>query len=197
MINKSYKEAAQVVANSPGNLLRNKDTIEKFRAIPREPNKPYPLIQYFFTLLETTVLNKIESLEICGVVLNQNRKQFISEWVSKNKLTFTEELGDLVAPYDKTIALEIYKKAKQPKAVQLTMETGNIQDAMALGNQLGTNIDFLSTIKTTVVTNPAGALQIAQNLTRQGKLQPTKVAEVFMQQGKAQELVTYCLEFLT
>lgn len=186
-----------MVANSPGDLLRNKETIEKFRALPKQPGKPYPLIQYFFVLLESTNLNEVESLEICAVVLSQNKKQFIQDWITKEKLHFTEALGDLVKPYDMALAGAIYEKAGSQKAVQAKIASGNIQEAMSLAGSMGGNIDFLQTIRDTVSTSPEQALVMAKQLTKAGNVQPNKVAEIFMTANRPNELTNYCVECLT
>jgi clathrin heavy chain len=197
MMNQQYKEAAQVVASSPGTLLRNRETIEKFRALPKQPNQPYPLIQYFFVLLETTDLNDVESLEICAVVLSQNKIQFIQEWISKDKIQFSEALGDLVKPYDMNLAAQIYEKAGSSKAIQAKLASGNINEALSLAGTMGGAIDFIQTIRDTVTSSPEQALAIAKQLTSAGNVQPNKVAEIFMTANRPNELTNYCVECMT
>jgi clathrin heavy chain len=192
MMNLQYKEAAETVASSPGTLLRNKETIEKFRSLPKQPNQPYPLIQYFFIILEKCRLNEMESLEICGLVLNQNKKQFIEEWISKDKLSYTEQLGDLVKPYDQNLALTIYEKCGSQKTVALKIELGH--DISSILNTGNANIDFTTMIKESCVTNPQNALAMAKNLTKSGKLQASKAAEIFMTANRPQELTQFCVE---
>lgn len=53
----------------------------------------------------------------------------VEDWVSKGKLTFTENLGNLIRTYDTGLAKQVYIKAKSSKAVEIEMQEGNIQAA--------------------------------------------------------------------
>lgn len=63
-----YPGAARVARDAPGTLLRNQDTINKFKQLQAQSG-PQPILIYFSTLLETTKLNEIESLELARPVL--------------------------------------------------------------------------------------------------------------------------------
>nr|GEU58185.1 clathrin heavy chain 2-like [Tanacetum cinerariifolium] len=54
------------------------------------------LRQYFGTLLTKGKLNAFESLELSRLVVNQNKKNLLENWLAKDKLECSEELGDLV-----------------------------------------------------------------------------------------------------
>ena len=72
--------AARVAGASPGTLLRNAETINKFKALPNTTGTPPPVI-YFSTLLEITTLNELESLELCRAVLNTGKIQMVETWL--------------------------------------------------------------------------------------------------------------------
>lgn len=55
-----------------------------------------PLLQYFGTLLTKGKLNAFESLELSRLVVNQNKKNLLENWLAEDKLECSEELGDLV-----------------------------------------------------------------------------------------------------
>ena len=55
-----------------------------------------PLLQYFGTLLTRGKLNAFESLELSRLVVNQNKKNLLENWLAEDKLECSEELGDLV-----------------------------------------------------------------------------------------------------
>ena len=59
-----HAKAAQVAAASPGTLLRNQDTINKFKQMEPQPGQPKPIMIYFQTLLDKGALNKFETLEL-------------------------------------------------------------------------------------------------------------------------------------
>jgi len=52
---------------------------------------------YFTTLLESgSKLNEVESLEIARPVLQAGRTELIDQWMGKNQLTISDQLGDLI-----------------------------------------------------------------------------------------------------
>ncbi len=59
IINGDYANAAKIASMSPGTLLRNSDTINKFKGLPQIPGQPQPLLIYFQKLLEKGKLNKL------------------------------------------------------------------------------------------------------------------------------------------
>lgn len=63
-----YTGAATVARDAPGTLLRNQDTINKFKSLP-QTGGPAPILLYFNELLKTTKLNAIESLELARPVI--------------------------------------------------------------------------------------------------------------------------------
>lgn len=140
-----YKEAADLAAESPQGSLRTKETVQKFKSVPvsrteikRRPGhgpnpialllplqatagQPPPLLQYFGTLLTKGTLNAFESVELARLVLEQNKKQLLDNWLKENKLEASEELGDLLAAADPDAALKIYVKAKANSKVVLSL----------------------------------------------------------------------------
>jgi clathrin heavy chain len=63
-----YAAAAGVAKNSPGELLRNQDTINRLKTLP-QTGQAAPILIYFNALLKSTKLNKIESLELARPVI--------------------------------------------------------------------------------------------------------------------------------
>jgi len=51
IINGDYANAAKIASMSPGALLRNENTIQKFKSLPQIPGQPQPLLLYFQKLL--------------------------------------------------------------------------------------------------------------------------------------------------
>ncbi|CAN1748691.1 Clathrin heavy chain 2 [Linum perenne] len=91
-----YKEAAELAAESPQGILRTPDTVAKFQSVPVQAGQTPPLLQYFGTLLTRGKLNAFESLELSRLVVNQNKKNLLENWLAEDKLECSEELGDLV-----------------------------------------------------------------------------------------------------
>lgn len=59
IISGDYQNAAKIASMSPGTLLRNEQTIQKFKSLPQIPGQPQPLLIYFQKLLERGKLNKL------------------------------------------------------------------------------------------------------------------------------------------
>ncbi|WZZ62842.1 hypothetical protein YC2023_062949 [Brassica napus] len=91
-----YKEAAELASESPQGILRTPDTVAKFQSVPVQAGQTPPLLQYFGTLLTKGKLNSYESLELSRLVVNQNKKNLLKNWLEEDKLECSEELGDLV-----------------------------------------------------------------------------------------------------
>ena len=80
-----YAGAARVAKDAPGTLLRNADTINKFKALPPAPGQSQqPIMLYFSTLLESGAkLNETESVELARPVLQAGKAQLIEGWIQK------------------------------------------------------------------------------------------------------------------
>lgn len=63
-----YAGAAKVASTAPGDLLRNQETINKFKSLPNTGG-PLPIMVYFSTLLQSVKLNALESVELARPVL--------------------------------------------------------------------------------------------------------------------------------
>ena len=61
--------------------LRTKETIDKFKAVPPVPGQTSPLLVYFGTLLTKGRLNAYESVELSLLVLSQNKKHLLDNWL--------------------------------------------------------------------------------------------------------------------
>ncbi|BAM41108.1 clathrin heavy chain [Theileria orientalis strain Shintoku] len=105
-----YKQAAQIVATLKSNELRTLETIHRFK------NQSTPtgnaLSYYFSVMLEAGKLNEVESLELVKPVLQQNRKELVKKWMDQDKLTESEQLGDLLSQMDYGLAFKVYTKIK-------------------------------------------------------------------------------------
>ena len=67
----NIKGAAELACGSPGDMLRNADTINRIKGMQQTPGQAPPLLQYFSVLLEKGKLNKLESLELARPVVQQ------------------------------------------------------------------------------------------------------------------------------
>lgn len=135
-------------------------------------------------------------MELAKPVLAQNRKNFIENWLNQDKLECSEELGDLVKPFDINLAIVIYKRGNNSqKLAQCYLETGQMDLAMNISAQAGFKPDFLSMLKNLIVTNPEAALTTAKNLCKKDpSINVHSIAEIFLQNNKLQEMTAFLVE---
>ncbi|XP_029653923.2 clathrin heavy chain 1-like [Octopus sinensis] len=194
-----YSEAVIVAAKAPGQILRNAQTIQRFQHIQPMQNQPSPLLKYFTYLLDTDKLNKHESVELCKVVFQQNRKSLVEKWLKEDKLECSEELGDLVRSYDSKIALSVYLRANVPnKVIELFAENGQHQNILPYAQKVGYSADYTAIVRNLFKSNPEQATQFALNLLQgEEKLADlNNLVQVFMESQNLPQITRFLLEAL-
>ncbi|KAF4583252.1 clathrin heavy chain [Ophiocordyceps camponoti-floridani] len=196
----NYMEAAKVAANSPRGFLRTAETIEKFKRLPQNPGQMAWTLQYFGLLLDKGTLNRQETIELASPVLQQNRKHLLDKWFKEGKLDCSEQLGDMVRPYDVNMALTIYLKANVPqKVVAGLAETGQFDKILPYAAQTGFQPDYIQLLQHIIRTNPEKGSEFATALANsdQGPLVDfERVCDIFQSQGLIQEATAFLLEAL-
>ncbi|TFK74892.1 clathrin heavy chain [Pluteus cervinus] len=195
-----YAEAAKVAANSPRGILRTVQVIEAFKSAPAPPGGLSPILQYFGILLEKGELNHLESLELARPVLQQGRKQLLEKWLKENKLTCSEELGDIVRLHDMTLALSVYLRANIPnKVIACFAETGQTEKILLYSKKVGYNPDYTTLLQHIMRTNPEKGAEFATQLVNDeaGPLVDVeRVVDIFMGQNMIQPATAFLLEAL-
>mgnify|MGYP002630417057 CR=1 FL=1 len=184
-----YAGAAGVAKDAPGTLLRNQDTINKFKSLPQGAGGPAPILIYFNALLQTTKLNAIESVELARPVIMQNKLNLIENWIKEDKLTMTDELGDLIRQANPQLALSIYQKSGSPdKVIQGLIETNQLDKIMPYCEQTGHVADFVKIMRQIVPINPQAAVGLAKMVTNRDagapKAQIDQIVNVFLEFNK-------------
>jgi hypothetical protein len=62
-------------------------------------------------------LNKFESIQMTIALSYHGQMSVFENWLKEDKLECSEELGDIVKPYDSTLALIVYLRANVPNKV--------------------------------------------------------------------------------
>ncbi|XP_073337940.1 clathrin heavy chain linker domain-containing protein 1-like [Pagrus major] len=98
-----YEDAALIAARCPQGVLRNLDTSDMFRGVKGPPGFVPPLLLFFQALLMTIPvggeLSADLSLQLVSCFLQHGATQLVSHAVIHNKLTFTEQLGDVLSEH--------------------------------------------------------------------------------------------------
>ena len=76
-----FKGAAKLAADSPQQVLRTPETIQRFQAAPAQPGQPSPILTYLGMLLEKGKLNQQESIELAKPVIQQGKQQLLQKWI--------------------------------------------------------------------------------------------------------------------
>ncbi|KAK7047530.1 Clathrin heavy chain [Paramarasmius palmivorus] len=195
-----YSEAAKIAANSPRGILRTVQVIESFKSAPTPPGGLSPILQYFGILLEKGELNHLESLELARPVLQQGRKQLLEKWLKEQKLTCSEELGDIVRLHDMTLALSVYLRANVPnKVIACFAETGQTEKIVLYAKKVGYTPDYVALLQHIMRTNPDKGAEFASQLVNNemGPLVDVETVVVtFMSQNMIQPAVSFLLDAL-
>ncbi|KAG5976528.1 hypothetical protein E4U58_003360 [Claviceps cyperi] len=196
----NYLEAAKIAANSPRGFLRTAETIEKFKRLPIQPGQMAFTLQYFGMLLDKGGLNRHETLELAGPVLQQNRKHLLEKWFKEGKLDCSEQLGDMVRPHDIDMALGIYLKANVPqKVVAGLAETGQFDKILPYTTQTGYQPDYIQLLQHIIRVNPekGGDFATALANSEQGPMVDfERVCDIFQAQGMVQQATAFLLDAL-
>nr|AQQ11752.1 clathrin heavy chain 2 [Chara australis] len=195
-----YKEAAELAAESPQGILRKPETILRFQSVPAIPGQTSPLLQYFGALLSKGSLNAIEAIELSKLVLAQNKRNLLENWLNEDKLECSEELGDLVKPVDAEMALKVYIKARAAAKVVATLaERREFDRILKYSQQIGYRPDFLFLLQTIMTTDAGAAVDFAINMGRMEggcPLDYNTITNLFLQRNMIREATTFLLDVL-
>ena len=146
-------------------------------------------------------MNAIESIELVRPVLHQNKKHLLEKWLKEEKLTCSEELGDLVFQFnDSKMALAIYLRANATaKVINCFLQNGDYDNIVKYSAKVGYTPDYVFMLQNMVRQNAKAAEGFAKRLVthESGPLvDANMVAEVFMQMNALQECTSFLLEAL-
>lgn len=102
-----YEAASILVSNCPRGILRTMGTMERFKAVPAVEGKVSPLMLFFEALINSSSSFKSPvsaSLTLEGIkcALMQKRLDLVIHWITQQRLTFSEALGDAILEYGYT-----------------------------------------------------------------------------------------------
>ncbi|CAJ0939180.1 unnamed protein product [Ranitomeya imitator] len=146
-----YKAAAVYAAHSPRGILRNMETMERFRAVVVGKDDLSPLMMFFEALMESSSsakhpVNAALTLEAVKCAVSYDKMELIVHWVTQQRITVSEALGDVIwdygerEPYHKVTCLAlaqlIYRKCPSLRKAALCMcVQGQIQGALDYTHQ--------------------------------------------------------------
>lgn len=191
-----YSEAARVAAEAPASLLRTPQTIQLFQTQPIRPNEPPPIFQYFGALMERGRLNKVESSTLVRLVVSQGRKDLIEKWFTEDKMEWNEEVGDLVRPLDRQLAIKIYIKADaKEKAAFGLAEEGHFDALVQWAKKINYNPDWLKLLGALAQVNAPGASALAKLLlTNSIEVSREAIVDIFVKRNLIREVTELVID---
>ena len=196
------ESAVRIAAESPNGLLRTRDTIARFQAItPVEGQQP-PVMKYFALLMQRGRLNAVESVEVARPALAQGRKQLIEKWLHEDKITSTQELGDMVGQHDSELSLKIYLKGgdSHEKVIDGLLSTGAYDKVVPYAEQHGYSPNYRQILQQLIHRNPKAAKDFASQLVKVESgpplIEKNLVVDIFMQFNRLQECTSFLLDAL-
>jgi clathrin heavy chain len=205
MQNGNYIEAARVCRDTPGDALRNIDTINMFRA---EQGSPNPILVYFQTVMEKGKLNKVESIEIVKtlipMIMQTNNIDPLEKLLNEGKLTASEELSEMVNKVNPQMGLKILLASGSPSAhgkiVEGLVSTGQFDKIFTYCQQNQYKPDWVTLLRNVIVVNPEAAAGLSKVIcnrqTSTYLIDVNTIIEIFTSRKRIQELTSFLVEYL-
>lgn len=192
----NIQEAARIAISQPS--IRTNASIRKIQSLPAG-NGPNPFLQYISFVMEQDKLNEVESTEICKLVLSQGKNKLIEKWIQEEKLTITEELGDICKPYDGRIALAIYLRlSASPKVCASLAEADAFDKLQAYCQKVNYQPNWMQVLTLTVRTNPEACTPTLTFIASGGHpiVDPRQVVQLLLQFQLVKQAVAFLIDVL-
>lgn len=201
MQNGNYLEAAKIARDTPGDTLRNAETINMFKAAQ---GNPQPILVYFQTMMEKGKLNHIETLEIVKPLILQGKKQLIENWFNEDKFTCSEELSEMVKQQDPGLSLKILmasgSSSAHGKIIEGFVQTGQIDKIFPYCQANAYKPDWVTLMRNLVSIDSKSAVSLAKMIcnrqTNTYLIDVNTLVEIFSSRRKIEELTTFLVEYL-
>ena len=198
----NYQEAAKVCRATPGDTLRNLETINMFKSLQ---GTPAPILVYFQTILESGKLNAVESVEMSRNLVAQNRVDLLNNWFNENKFTCSEELSELVKAVDPNLSLKILMASGSANAhgkiIEAFCVAGQFDKILPYCNQNNFKPVWENLLKNIISLNPQAAAGLCKVICNRNTgtmlIDINQVVEIFVSRQRVQELTSFMVEYLS
>ncbi|KAK6591199.1 clathrin heavy chain [Cryptosporidium xiaoi] len=230
-----YLSASRIASLNKSNSLRTPATLNHFKMVDSSQKV---LFQYFITLLKFHTLNQFESIECIRLLFSQcvnaymtefttisNPNLFVQSLINEEKLTFSEELGDILLSnsIDKKLALKVYNKCnpvnptkilqtlisigsysevinfiKEQRASNwptITTDIRSLLNSLLIANNVEGTVEFVRT----VLLQPNNNVSSAENHNIEDiglNIDKSSIVDIFISHGKYKEITSILLDHL-
>ncbi|CAF0760088.1 unnamed protein product [Adineta steineri] len=187
----NYKEASYVAACSPKGVLRNMETLLKFKALKQPSNEDISPWLFHCKVLAETALEApfkpdlIMSLECTKAACNENQLNLLYKWIVEDRLTCSFEMAQIVERLNALDLAEfIYRKLNAYYEVaSCLLQAGSSKRCL---DYLISIIDFNPNIKDTIIQlfNQYPSVKFAVDIVKtapNGYLQADEIVLLFLQ----------------
>jgi clathrin heavy chain len=202
-LNQGNIEAAiKLAAESPQDVLRTQQTIQRLQRVPAQPNQKPPISLYFQYIIDHGTLNQFESLELSKIVLQRSGgADYVKKLITEGKMEASEALGDLVRQSGQSneLAMTIYLKAKaHQKIVESLLAHGDYERVLAYCQKVQYEPNYLDLFRKLVQVNPDAAVNFAIKLNERDEtaLDPNTVVDIYVQMNMIKQATAFLLEIL-
>jgi len=192
-------EAVRIAAEAPDNALRNRDTI---RSLASLPGAPPPVLQYFSHVLKTGKLLDFESVELAKLIVasgNPAGRKHITDWIQQDKLTYTDELGDVLRVYDVKLACGVYIRCEShEKAIGCLVQLGEFDRMFEYATQKRYTPNWPILLQQLHHFNREKSREFASMLARRipPMVDVNQVIDIFMASNDAESTTAFLLDVL-
>lgn len=193
--------AVSACLRAPNNALRVPEVLARFVHLPPVSGQPPAISTYFKMALAESTLNVHESIELARAVVPKGGAAYIKQQYEANKLTVSEELGDLLAQAEPDVALKIYHKADaHAKVVNIFLQRSETQKAVEYCKRANFSPDWRVILNNFIRINPQNAVSLALMLHRDMGttpiLDPNEVIDMFVTAQQIQQATEFIIEIL-
>ena len=193
-------------SSSATGVLRSAQTIQRLQQLPVPEGGQPPVLKYFGVLMETTKLNKAESIEISRPALSQGKVALIERWLSEDKITCSEALGDMVMQTgNPKLALSVYFRSGEAhdKVIQALLQAGEFTKIVPYALKYNVSTNFVFILAQLSQANPKAAEEFAKQLVKEPQsmgrpplMEIPDIIQVFQGTQKLQECTAFLLDVL-
>jgi len=199
--------AIRTAANSPNGLLRTAATIQRLQQVPPQEGQQPAVLRYFGVLMESSKLNKAESIELARPALAQGRMAVIEKLVGEDKLTSSEALGDMImGSGNPKLAMSVYFRSGEAhdKVIQALLQQGEFAKIVPYALKYNVSTNFVFILAQLAQANPKAAEDFAKQLVKEPQgmgraplLEIADIVQVFQGTQKLQECTAFLLDVLS
>ncbi|GCA62156.1 clathrin, heavy chain [Kipferlia bialata] len=191
----NYNEAIDAVLGAPPTVLRNRNTLQRFRSAPDQT----ATFRYFHKLMETSALEDYESVELARLILQQGKKELLKRFIDENRLTGSEALGDICMQAGLEMeACKIYVQGgAHEKAVIFMAAQGEFDKVFEYSRRVNYQPDLKRILERVVERSPTQGAELAHRILfgeDEAQVSLDDVVEVFVSRGLSKEATGVLLQ---